>query len=83
MKKTEQKVGQDKKYDPFNVFGHGIKAYVDLIQVLVFTFLALTLLYLPVLGMNTHGGGLQRHPDYWLKQFSLGNWGQKESKCFH
>mgnify|MGYP000155501120 CR=1 FL=1 len=33
--------------------------------------------------MNMHGGALRRHPAYWLKQFSLGNWGQKESLCFH
>ena len=80
----EQKfeVMSQKKYDPFDDFGHGIKAYFRLLKIMMNLFLALTVVFIPVMIIYLTGGEFRETDNYMWSAITLGNFGFTESHCY-
>ena len=66
-----------------NVFGHGIKTYFETMYTLMWVFLCLCILYIPVFGIYNAGGQLEGLTNYSDYNLMLGNLGMRKPLCFH
>ena len=71
--------------DPFDSFGHGIKAYFNMIESMIKVFSVFTLMFTPVIYLYYIGGQYANDDglDAKLGMFSLGNLGHSETYCEH
>lgn len=69
--------------NPFLILGYGINAYFDLMQLLVYMFLMITIFCIPIyfIYSNTLVQFLHYDSNYFLNRFSLGNMGGSTVVC--
>ena len=73
-----------KKTNPFNNFGHGINAYLTLITLLFWTFIAISVIQLPVFYIYNNAGHYKEGYDkYMILRTTQGNLGYKATTCYH
>ena len=80
----EHKISAGDK-NPFDSFGHGIKAYFEMIETMIKVFSVFTLLFTPVMYLYYVGGQYAEDDglDAKLGMYSLGNLGHSETYCEH
>lgn len=80
LQHAAHKLPLDSEIDPVNFMGFGIVSYFSLLKTLMFIFLVLTLVHIPVLRAYTsytnYSHDLEMSPPY-----SIGNLGFAEPKC--
>lgn len=76
-------MNDDNKDDPFNKYGYGVMAYFKLLRSLMATFLIISLLIAPVMWLYSMGNTLEYLRNGTVNQFTLGNVGFVESKCYN
>jgi len=76
-----QKLEVGKQPDPFDVFGHGIKSYFRMMEMLMFVMVLISILFIPVFMMYRNGGAYRE--DDMIASLTLGNIGHAENYCMH
>ena len=88
IKKNDQgiyvvnKLAKHANEDPFDQFGHGIKSYFAMMKMLIWVFVVLTILFIPIESMYKGGGSYNRLEDSFHK-ITIGNLGHSDTKCLH
>ena len=68
--------------DPINYLGFGIVSYFDLIKTMMFIFLILTLLHIPVMRIYaSHNNFKEDTSEKFLRVLNIGNLGFSQTKC--
>ena len=76
-----KKVGEeDEDVDPFQWFGHSIQVYFRMIEKLIYLFLFMTILFIPVFYFYSQGGAYNDY-DWTMINLSMGNLGHAEPVC--
>jgi len=75
------KVDKQQRPDPFDIFGHGIKSYFKMMEVLGLVMVIISILFIPVFTLYSHGDAYPE--DQTLARLSLGNIGHAENYCMH
>lgn len=76
--------GFESSEDPVNHFGFGIVSYFSLISTMIFLFLVLTIIHIPIIrAYSSYNNYETEIQDRRFKLLSLGNMGFAEPRCIH
>jgi hypothetical protein len=79
LNRKKLNVREAKKTDPFEVFGHGVIAYFDLMRMILLILSILSILSLPLIYYYGTGTAFKNSTTYLWSQWSMGNIGFADS----
>ena len=84
MRKNKKKKNKSKsgRTDPYMIMGFGINAFFDMMVLLIYVFIGLTVLAIPAIAIFASSNGLENYRNYVTAKFSMGNMGYSASNCY-